>query len=249
MRVYGLIGKPLVHSFSAEFFNRKFQREGIDACYRNFELPNIGDLMKMLAEQPELCGFNVTIPYKEAVIPYLSSISPMAREIGAVNVVRIIRHGNDLALEGHNSDAPAFARSVASMISDAGKPLRALVLGTGGASKAVCHALRMHAIEPQLVSRTPAPEVLTYADLDREIMTSHTVIVNTTPLGTYPHTDTRPDIPYHLITPDHVCMDLTYNPPETLFMQLCAKYGAKVKNGFDMLTLQALLSWEIWNKT
>ncbi|MDE7388631.1 MAG: shikimate dehydrogenase [Muribaculaceae bacterium] len=248
MELYGLIGNPLSHSFSSAFFTEKFASEGIDARYLNFELPDIGDLMEMLAEYPDLRGFNVTIPYKEAVMPYLTDISAEARAIGAVNVVKITTDVSGAPLlHGYNTDAPAFARSIATILPDASSMLRALVLGTGGASKAVCFALRMLGIEPVLVSRNRRQGVITYADLTPEVMTDHLVIVNTTPLGMWPDTDRCPDIPYDLVTDRHVCMDLTYNPAVTLFMQKCIDRGASVKNGADMLRLQALLSWQIWH--
>lgn len=251
MDVYGLIGNPLSHSFSARFFTEKFASEGIDACYLNFELQDIGDLMEMLAEQPELRGFNVTIPYKEAVVPYLTAMTPEAKAIGAVNVVKVLRGADDsdITLEGHNTDAPAFARSIATLLPDAVTPLRALVLGTGGASRAVCYGLQQIGVTPVQVSRSPRDGVLTYGELTPQVMAEHTVVVNTTPLGMWPGTDACPALPYHLLTPMHVCMDLIYNPSETLFMRKCAEHGARVRNGADMLTLQALLSWQIWTNT
>lgn len=251
MRTYGLIGKPLTHSFSAEFFNNKFSREGIDARYLNFELPGIGDLTEMIAEYPDLCGFNVTIPYKELVIPYLTEMSETAKCVGAINVVKVHRSGDgNFTLEGYNTDAPAFARSLAEILpKNSGELLGALVLGSGGASKAVCFALHMLGVQPKIVSRTKSGgNFLKYSDLTPEIIESNQIIVNTTPLGTFPNVDTCPDIPYLLLTSSHVCMDLTYNPAETLFMKKCAKQGATVKNGAEMLALQARLSWQIWNE-
>lgn len=249
MRIFGLIGNPLVHSLSAVNFNRKFENEGIDARYLNFELPDIGDLMEMIAEQPHLCGFNVTIPYKEQVMPYLSEISPLARMVGAVNTVKVNRtaDGELLSLSGYNTDAPAFARTLAPLLPQGAEPLRGLVLGTGGASRAVRAALRMLGIEPVMVSRNAQSGVITYADLTPEVMESVTVVVNATPLGTTPDVNTCPPIPYESITERHVCYDLVYNPAETLFMKKCAERGARVCNGADMLKLQALLAWQIWN--
>lgn len=247
-RLFGLVGNPLSHSFSASFFNEKFEKEGIDARYLNFELPDIGDLMEVIAEYPELEGFNVTIPYKKLILPYLTDINPTAARIGAVNVVRINRQANGTpTLWGYNTDAPAFARSISSMLSDCSQPLKALILGSGGAADAVSFALRMLGIEPTIVSRTPNHEMIGYDDLTKERMTEADVIVNTTPLGTYPNVDTCPSIPYELIKPGTACMDLTYNPSKTMFLNKCMKQGAVVKNGADMLTLQALLSWQIWN--
>jgi len=248
MKLYGLIGFPLGHSFSAKFFNEKFGREGIDADYRNFELPDIGDLMELLAEYPDLQGLNVTIPYKQLILPYLTELAPQAREIGAVNTVRI-RHdadGNVTSLSGHNTDAPAFARTLAPLLPQ--EAVTALVLGTGGASRAVCAALDWLGVSYRLVSRTPAdPERLTYADLTPGIIAANRLIVNTTPLGMSPDTGACPDIPYGALTPAHICYDLIYNPEQTLFLKKAAAQGATTRNGLAMLHLQALLAWEIWS--
>lgn len=247
--LFGLVGNTLSHSFSAAFFKEKFEKEGIDARYLNFELPDVGDLMELIAEYPELEGVNVTIPYKKLIMPYLTHVSPEASLIGAVNVVRITRQSDGSpTLWGYNTDAPAFARSISSMIAtDAATPLNALVLGSGGASEAVCFALRQLGVTPTVVSRTPCEGMLAYSDLDEATMSRTDVIVNTTPLGTFPNVDTCPPIPYDLISRGTACMDLTYNPAETLFMKKCGESGARVKNGADMLRLQALLSWQIWN--
>ncbi len=248
MKLYGLIGFPLGHSFSAKFFTQKFSREGIDAEYRNFELPDIGDFMELLSEYPELQGLNVTIPYKELIIPYLTSLSPQARAIGAVNVVRISHdsNGNITALEGHNTDAPAFARTLARLLPQ--EAVSALVLGTGGASKAVAAALDALAISHTSVSRSHGDNRITYDGLSDELMARNRIIINTTPLGMSPKADACPSLPYDSITSRHICYDLVYNPAETLFMQKCAEHGAVVKNGLDMLHLQALLAWQIWNR-
>lgn len=247
MKLYGLIGFPLGHSFSAKFFDEKFSREGIDAVYRNFELTDIGDLMELLAEYPHLEGLNVTIPYKQQIIPYLSTLSPDAARIGAVNTVRIDHDGsgNVTALHGFNTDAPAFARTVAPLLPP--EPVSALVLGTGGASRAVCTALGWLGVDSTLVSRTPAPGRLTYADLTPEVMAANALIVNTTPLGMSPNVNDCPDIPYPLLTANHICYDLIYNPLQTKFLCKAAERGAKTSNGLAMLHLQALLAWKIWN--
>ena len=246
MDLYGLIGFPLGHSFSVTFFNEKFSREGIDASYRNFELEDIGQLMELLAEIPEIHGLNVTIPYKQQVIPYLTTISPQAKAIGAVNTIKLthLADGTLTALEGHNTDAPAFARTLAPLLPP--EAISALVLGTGGASRAVCSALEALGVNYTLVSRTPAEGRLTYADITPEVMAANCLIGNTTPLGMSPAVDSCPPIPYELLTPDHICYDLVYNPEETLFLTKAAERGAKVKNGLDMLHLQALLAWQIW---
>ena len=246
-RIYGLIGYPLMHSFSRTFFNQKFESEGINARYVNFEIPDIGDLMEVFAENTNLAGLNVTIPYKQLVMDYLNDIDPVAKRIGAVNVVQIIRgkSGNDFRLVGFNSDIVGFVNSIRPLLKPQHKG--ALVLGSGGASKAVCCGLEDLGIEALVVSRTPGEGVITYADLTPDVMSAHKVIVNTTPLGMYPHVDECPDIPYELITPDFLCYDLLYNPDVTLFMKRCAEHGAEVKNGLEMLLLQAFESWEIWN--
>lgn len=248
MNLYGLIGFPLGHSFSAKFFTEKFSREGIDAEYRNFELPDIGDLTELLAEYPEISGLNVTIPYKQQIIPYLTALDSRAREIGAVNTVRLCHDadGNLTALEGFNTDAPAFARTLAPMLPD--EALSALVLGSGGASRAVCAALGWLGIDYTLVSRTPADGRLTYNDLTPAIISTNRLIVNTTPLGMSPKTDACPDIPYEALTPAHICYDLIYNPQQTLFLKKAAERGAATRNGLAMLHLQALLAWKIWNR-
>lgn len=247
MKLYGLIGFPLGHSFSAAFFADKFGREGIDALYRNFELSDIGQFMELLSEVPDIEGLNVTIPYKQQIIPYLTALSPQAKAIGAVNVVKILKdaEGNVVGLEGHNTDCPAFARTLAPLL-----PLdsvTALVLGSGGASKAVCVALESLGVKFTVVSRSPKNGQLSYNDLSEEVISENKVIINTTPLGMFPEVDKCPTIPYDAITVNHICYDLVYNPVETLFLKKASDRGARICNGLDMLHLQALLSWQIWN--
>lgn len=244
-KLYGLIGFPLGHSFSQDYFNRKFDSEGIDAKYINFEMPDIGDLMEVIAQYPALSGLNVTIPYKEQVIPYMDEMDADAAEIGAVNVIKFIGKGAALKLKGYNSDVIGFTDSIQPLINE--KRRKALVLGTGGAAKAVCRGLKNIGVEVQSVSRTVKPGAITYGDLTPDIMQTHKVIVNTTPLGMYPNTENCPDIPYHLLTPDHLCYDLLYNPDVTLFMRKSAENGAETKNGLEMLLLQAFAAWQIWN--
>lgn len=246
-KLYGLIGFPLGHSFSKVYFNEKFLTDGIDAAYVNFELPDIGDLTEVLAENPNLCGLNVTIPYKEQVIPFLTDLDHEAAEIGAVNVIKITRGSrpSDITLKGYNSDMIGFRDSIKPLINPDRK--RALVLGTGGASKAVFYALKTLGVEPVKVSRTPAPGQLGYEQLTRDIIESHRIIVNTTPVGMYPDVDLCPDIPYEFLTPAHLCYDILYNPDVTLFMKRAAAMGAEVKNGLEMLLLQAFTAWNIWN--
>lgn len=246
-KIYGLIGFPLTHSFSKTYFNNKFESENINAEYLNFEIPDIGDLMEVVAEYPDLCGLNVTIPYKEQVIPYMDEMDADAAAIGAVNVIKFMRSkGDDLRFKGYNSDIVGFSDSIRPLLT----PYRdkALVLGTGGASKAVVRGLQNLGVESQLVSRSKKEGVITYGEIDAEIMATHKIIVNTTPLGMYPHVDECPDIPYGLLTPQHLCYDLLYNPDVTLFMKRAREMGAEVKNGLEMLLLQAFESWRIWNE-
>lgn len=246
-KIYGLIGYPLTHSFSQNYFNQKFEAEGIAARYLNFELPDIGDLMEVISEYPNLSGLNVTIPYKEQVIPYLDELDEDAAKIGAVNVIKFIRgKGGDLKFKGYNSDIIGFSDSIVPLLG--GRRKKALVLGTGGASKAVVRGLENLGVESQLVSRTPREGVISYSDLTPEIMADHLVIVNTTPLGMYPHVDECPDIPYDCLTEEHLCYDLLYNPDVTMFMRKAAEHGAETKNGLEMLLLQAFAAWNIWNE-
>ena len=245
-RLYGLIGFPLGHSFSQDYFNQKFEAENIDARYINFEIPEISDLKNVLARNHNLNGLNVTIPYKQLVIPLLDEMDPEAAEIGAVNVIKFVRRNGRTILKGYNSDIIGFRDSIAPMLTE--HHSHALVLGTGGASRAVSYALRSLGTTPQLVSRRPAPGVITYADINPDIIDSHKIIVNTTPLGMYPHVDECPDIPYNLLTTRHLCYDLLYNPDVTLFMKKSADAGAEVKNGLEMLLLQAFAAWHIWQK-
>jgi len=247
-KTYGLIGYPLTHSFSIDFFNRKFKAEGINARYVNFEIPDIGDLMEVIAEASNLSGLNVTIPYKEQVIPYLDELDPVAKRIGAVNVIKIIpgKGPGNFRLVGYNSDVVGFTDSIRPMLRPCNKG--ALVLGTGGAAKAVCVGLEQLGVRPLLVSRTPGKGNMTYADITPGIMAENNVIVNTTPLGMYPHMDECPDLPYECMDSDFLCYDLLYNPDETLFMKKSAEHGATTKNGLEMLLLQAFVSWDIWNR-
>lgn len=245
-KVYGLIGFPLTHSFSQVFFNQKFASENIDAEYVNFEIPDIGDLPEVLSENPNLCGLNVTIPYKELVMPYLDEIDENARKIGAVNVIKFIVGKNETKLKGFNSDVVGFSDSIRPLLT-AGMT-KALVLGSGGAAKAVVVALENMGISPTIVSRTPQAGQLGYDGLTKEVMAANKIVVNTTPLGMYPNVDECPPIPYELLTPNHLCYDLLYNPDVTLFMKKAEAQGAVTKNGLEMLLLQAFESWNIWNR-
>lgn len=247
-KIYGIIGNPLAQSASPAFFNKKFATEGIDAEYLPFELQSIEELPAVLEKHPTLSGFNVTIPYKLQIKEYLEGISDEAREIDAVNVVKV-RHDSDGTprLYGYNSDVIGFSRSISPLLSadDRG----ALVLGTGGASKAIIYALEKLGLKVQAVSRKASETAIAYSDLTPEIMSAHTVIVNCTPLGMTGHgVDQCPDIPYSLITSKHILYDIVYNPENTLFLQKGKLQGARTKSGYEMWYLQALASWEIWNK-
>jgi len=246
-RKFGLIGFPLTHSFSRKFFTEKFLNEGIDAEYLNFELENISQLSHVIASHPELEGFNVTIPYKEQVIKYLDSTDESAAVIHAVNTIKILRSGHHVSLHGYNTDIYGFQESIRPLLQKYHH--KALVLGTGGASKAVVKALENLQIDTILVSRNPEEKgELSYNDLDDDVMDNYKIIVNTTPIGTYPNIEGCPAIPFELITPRHLLFDLVYNPEVTEFLKQGKKRGASISNGLEMLHLQALASWEIWNQ-
>lgn len=247
MDKYGLIGYPLKHSFSIGYFNEKFASEQIDATYVNYEIPQIADFRKVVEETPGLRGLNVTIPYKEQVIPFLDELDPDTRRIGAVNVIKIIRlPKGKIRLIGYNSDIIGFTQSIQSLLLPHHR--RALILGTGGSSKAVFHGLKNLGIESTFVSRTrKGSGMITYDELTPDVMRTHTVVVNCTPVGMYPQVDACPDIPYELLTPDHLLYDLLYNPNTTLFMKKGEAQGAVTKNGLEMLLLQAFAAWEIWH--
>lgn len=245
MDKYGLIGYPLGHSFSIGYHNQRFADEGINAKYINFEIPSIDSLPEVLNSNPELKGLNVTIPYKEKVIEFLDYISPEARAIGAVNVIRVVHEGKNIKLRGYNSDVIGFTQSIEPMLESYHK--KALVLGTGGASKAIAYGLKSLGIEPVFVSRYERPGTIQYGSITPEVVHEYPVIVNCTPLGMFPKVDTCPDLPYEAMDDKNILYDLIYNPDETLFIKLGAKQGASVKNGLEMLLLQAFASWEFWN--
>ncbi|MGI4862948.1 MAG: shikimate dehydrogenase family protein [Janthinobacterium lividum] len=245
MRTFGLIGESLSHSFSQTYFTQKFYRLGLDDChYELFELASAHELPALLARQPYLAGLNVTIPYKEQIWPYLTDVASSAARVGAVNVIEIRPDGS---LIGHNTDYVGFRESLRPFYLARGPEARALVLGTGGAAKAVGVALRELGIAYWLVSRDALGPHLTYAELTPEVVAAHPLIINTTPLGTYPNITTCPPFPYAALTPQHYLYDLVYNPGETLFLQKGREAGAHTKNGFDMLERQAEAAWAIWN--
>ncbi|WP_336517605.1 shikimate dehydrogenase [Pollutibacter soli] len=242
MKKYGLIGFPLSHSFSKKYFARKFQTEKIGDCvYDNYPIETIDAFPELIHSNPELQGLNVTIPYKEKVIPYLTNASPVVNTIRACNCIRI-QNGE---LTGHNTDVAGFSFILNRQLNP--KHKRALVLGTGGASKAVNYVLDIQNIERISVSRNPAPGVITYDDLTEEIVKEHLLIINTSPVGMYPGIGDAPSIPYSAITGNHLCVDLIYNPAKTKFLQLAEEKGSAIQNGEEMLVVQAEESWKIWN--
>ena len=245
MDKYGLIGYPLGHSFSISYHNQRFADEGINARYYNYEIPNIDELPEVLDSNPDLKGLNVTIPYKEKVMQFLDYISPEARAIGAVNVIRVLHEGKKIVLKGYNSDVIGFTQSIEPMLEKWNK--KALILGTGGASKAVGYGLKSLGLETVCVSRYERPGTVCYKDVTPEVVKEYNVIVNCTPLGMYPKTEECPDLPYEAMDSHNILYDLIYNPDETLFMKKGAEQGAQTKNGLEMLLLQAFASWEFWN--
>ena len=246
MDKYGLIGYPLGHSFSKNYFNEKFENENIDAEYINFEIPTIDALPEVLATNPELRGLNVTIPYKEKVISFLDAVSPEARAIGAINVIKVEHKGNETILKGYNSDVIGFTKSIAPLLKRHNK--KAVILGTGGASKAIDYGLKSLGLETVKVSRYERPGTIQYSKITPEIIQEYNVIVNCTPCGMYPNIEECPELPYEAMTEKNILYDLIYNPDQTKFMKLGAKQGATVKNGLEMLLLQAFASWEFWNR-
>ena len=245
MKQFGLIGNPLTHSFSKKFFTEKFERENIDAQYELYELKNITDF-SLLIEQTDFSGVNVTIPFKEKIIEFLDELDETAAEIGAVNVIKFIRSGKNLMMKGYNSDAIGFENSIKPFLQPFHK--QALILGTGGASKAIDYVLRRNGIKTTYVSRTEKENGLIYNQLTKEILSDNLIIINTSPVGTYPHSDEWPEIPYEFLTSAHFLYDLVYNPAETMFLKKGKEHGARGINGEQMLVGQAVAAWEIWNE-
>lgn len=256
-REFGLIGKVLGHSFSAKYFNEKFEREGIPARYDLYPLESIDLLPGLIVSHPLLDGLNVTIPYKVEVMKYLDELSEEAREIGAVNVVKIIRNHTEkgYSLKGYNSDAYGFTESMRQVLEDSGLELEledkkqlALVLGTGGASRAVVWSMRKLGFETQLVGRTHREDCLSYDELTPESVNGAKCVINCTPLGTSPDVNSCAPFPYQYLHEGQVCFDLVYNPAETLFMKICKAHGCTVSNGMEMLRMQAVGAWKVWNE-
>jgi shikimate dehydrogenase len=246
MKIFGLIGYPLTHSFSKKYFNNQFEREGTADCkYELFPLSNINEFSALLKANPMLKGLNVTIPHKISVLPFLNEIDVAAAAIGAVNCIAFEFRNQQQWLKGYNTDAFGFSESLKPFLK-AGHQ-RALILGDGGAAKAVKYVLNQLGITFQTVVRTAAEGAITYNKLTADIMLNHEIIINTTPLGTYPDISSAPAIPYELLTKEHLVYDLVYNPEETSFLQKAKLRGAVVKNGLEMLHLQADKAWAIWN--
>lgn len=238
---FGLIGKSLGHSFSKSWFEKKFRDLGLeDYSYANFEIPSIHDFKKVIADHPQLSGLNVTIPYKTEVIPFLDELSEEARTIGAVNCIKI-ENGK---LTGYNTDAYGFAQSIKPFLDNTHE--RALILGTGGAGKAVAYTLRNIGLDVHFLSREKKTEGLTYENINERVMEAFRLIINATPLGMVPQENSCPPLPYELFTPRHLAYDLIYNPAETLFLKKAKAQGAVTINGLSMLQLQAEKNWEIW---
>jgi shikimate dehydrogenase len=244
-RLYGLIGKPLAHSTSMIRFNKFFREQHINAHYNNYELESIGDVAKLVEKYPNLCGFNVTIPYKQDIIPYLNRLDDTAQAIGAVNTVKVLHRDGGVELVGYNTDWTGFTKSFAGLLEGHSK---ALILGTGGVSKAVKYALDKMGIENRFVSRSSDFEIMGYYELSPSVMEEYDVIVNCTPMGMWPETNHCPDIPYGFLSEKHLLLDVIANPDETLFMKKGREHGATVKGGKDMLELQAEAAWEIWDR-
>lgn len=241
-KLFGLIGKSLGHSFSKNYFNTKFEKESIDAEYRNFEIATIDELSGLINEHQRLVGLNVTIPYKEAVMEILDEVDPISQEVRAVNTIRIDRG----KLTGYNTDVFGFQQLIKPFFK--GNHERALILGTGGASKAVVYALEQIGVECRFVSRNPVASQMSYSEINEHVLRHHQLIVNTTPLGMFPNVDACPDIPYEMLSGQHLLVDLIYNPETTLFMKKGLEKGTVAINGLTMLHQQAEQAWSIWNR-
>jgi len=247
MKLYGLIGFPLTHSFSGDYFTDKFKKENIsDSDYKLFPLPEISELNNLINQNRNLIGFNVTIPYKEAVIPFLSMIDPVAKQVGAVNTVKVLHSKNRIRLHGYNSDIFGFQKTISPLLSPSDK--NALILGSGGAAKSVAFVLDKMGVNYCFVSRRPNEEnQIAYSDVSGTLIESSTILINCTPQGMSPYNNEYPDIPYQYISEKHILYDLIYNPSETNFLKFGRQQKARIKNGLSMLSVQAEKSWWFWN--
>jgi shikimate dehydrogenase len=246
MRKFGLIGYPLGHSFSKKYFSEKFRSENISDCsYENYPLVNINQVNELVENEQELCGFNVTIPYKSDIIPFLHTIDDEAKAIGAVNVVKIIRQSGKPVLAGFNSDITGIRVSLQLFLS--GKIKNAIILGTGGSSKAVAYILRKEGFDVSIVSRSPKPGTISYSEVNSGLIKNARIIVNTTPVGMFPNVDATPDLRYDLLGSSQILFDLVYNPEQTKFLKMGAEHGCTTISGIKMLYAQAERAWEIWN--
>ncbi|HPY68271.1 MAG TPA: shikimate dehydrogenase [Bacteroidales bacterium] len=246
MRKYGLIGFPLTHSLSKQYFTDKFLKENLTNCsYDNYPIDSIYSFPDLLRDNPDLCGLNVTIPYKKEILRYVDVKAPCIDEIGAVNVLKIKRLGKSVSVCGFNSDVDGIRYSVLPFLRDGLK--NALILGTGGASRAVSYTLQSLGIAVAFVSRTPRPGIMTYSDLDDLVIKNSNIIVNTTPLGMFPEIESKPDIRYDLLNEKHILFDLVYNPEMTAFLKMGKERGCRLITGLKMFYSQAERSWEIWN--
>ena len=244
-KTFGLLGKNISYSFSRGYFTEKFEKLKLNKYkYLNFDIQQIKDFPSIIGEEKNLRGINVTIPYKEEIIPFLDKLDETAKNIGAVNTIKFTKRGN---LKGYNSDVVGFENSIKPLLKRHHK--RALILGTGGASKAIAFALNKNSIKFKFVSRNPeGKKEISYYSLSEETLLKYTVIINCTPLGTFPEIEKCPDIPYQFITDAHLLYDLIYNPEVSTFLSKGKEKGAIIKNGFEMLQLQAEESWRIWNE-
>lgn len=241
---YGLLGKDISYSFSRKYFTEKFKTLHFDNCeYLNFDIPSIDNFTELVVKTKGLKGLNVTIPYKEEVVPFLDSLSKNAKKIGSVNTIKINKQKQ---LIGYNTDFYGFKKALKPLLKS--HHTKALILGTGGASKGVAYALKKLQIEYDFVSRTPNEFQISYDELNADLFKEYTIIVNTTPVGTFPNVDACPILDYNLFTKKHIAFDLVYNPEESKFLKLAKENGAIIKNGYEMLVFQAEKSWEIWNK-
>ncbi len=246
MRKYGLIGYPLGHSFSKKYFTDKFNKENIRDCfYENYPINDIDQLPGLIVEEADLVGLNVTIPYKTEVIRFLKSISPEAEEVGAVNVIKIKRHNNQVELHGFNSDVTGFRDSLMPLLTS--NVRNAIVLGTGGSSRSVCYVLKKLGLKTTVVSRSSKPGTIKYTELAPELLSNAGLIINTTPLGMFPDVAGKPDIDYSVLKENQILFDLVYNSEMTMFLKMGAEHGCYVINGQKMLHSQAERAWQIWN--